>query len=159
LFLSSFVQTHFFTGIYEKLLDEGASTQEIRADYLKLFKDNKCTQRDDASFIDGTPVMHRSQLASKNINEFYSKLGDDIKDEVKFIVMLREPVSRDNSWYEHSTRQYLTGHKTGKGFSDDRRGSIKELKTFREIWWDDITAVKNGKKKRSALGNEIGGGK
>lgn len=148
-------ETHFFTGIYEKLVDEGNGHSDIKDDYWKLFRETKCTENDKASFIDGTPVMHRSVLAAKNLNEYYTKEGE--KNDIKFIVMLREPVSRDNSWYEHSTRQYLTGHKTGQGFSDARKGSIKALKTFKETWGADIEAVRKGKKKRDMLANEIAG--
>ena len=148
-------KTHFFTGTYEKLVDEGNGYPEIRTEYLRLFRDKKCTLNEKTAFIDGTPVMHRSELASKNLNEFYGNAKQ--KDDLRFIVMLREPVSRDISWFEHSTRQFLTGHKTGKGFSDDRKGSIKALKTFKELWKSEIVAVKKGKKERDDLPNEIGG--
>lgn len=148
-------ETHFFTGIYENLMDHGASHKEIKEDYWKLFRESKCTDNENAMFVDGTPVLHRSALASRNLNEYYGKEGE--KDNLKFIVMLREPVSRDNSWFEHSARQYLTGHQTGKGFSDDRKGSIKALKTFKEMWGPEIEAVRTGKKKRDDVSNEIAG--
>ena len=56
-----------------------------------------------------------------------------------------------------SYNQYLTGHKTGKGFSDSRKGSIKEIKTFKETWEDHIMGVKKGTLKRSDVPNDIGG--
>ena len=83
----------------------------------------------------------------------YSRLG--YSDKVKFIVMLREPVSRDFSWYQHHIRQYLAGRKSKKGYND--KGSIAELKTFKEEWYDEIQAVKDGSKEREDVPNDIGG--
>ena len=150
-------ETHFFGGNYENLVDGGTKFKDIKAEYFGLFTDKKCNGVANASFVDGTPVLHQAYWAAKNINAMYSQLGNGWKDRMKFLVMLREPVSRDFSWYQHHMRQYLTGHKTGKGFSESRKGSIKELETFKEKWEDDIKAVKKGKKKRSDVDNDIGG--
>ncbi len=148
-------ETHFFGGNYENLVDAGTKSKDIKAEYYSLFTDKKCNGISNSSYVDGTPILHQAYWASKNINAMYTETG--YKDKLKFIAMLREPISRDFSWYQHHMRQYLTGHKTGKGFSDSRKGSIKDVKTFKETWEEQILAVKKGKMKRSDVPNDIGG--
>jgi hypothetical protein len=149
-------ETHFFGGNYEKLVEAGTKYKDIQKRYYGIFTDPKCTAfPDNTTFVDGTPVMHQAYWAAKNINEMYTRNG--YADKLKFIVMLREPVSRDFSWYQHHMRQYLTGHKTGDGYSDDRKGSIAKIQTFKEMWASEIKAVKRGKKERSELPTDLGG--
>ena len=148
-------ETHFFGGNYENLVEEGKKFKAIKAEYFGLFTDKKCNGIEGSSFVDGTPVLHQAYWAAKNINAMYSQLG--LKDKMKFIVMLREPISRDFSWYQHHMRQYLTGHKTGKGYVASLKGSIKGIKTFKETWEAEIKAVKKGKKERNDVDNDIGG--
>lgn len=149
-------ETHFFGGTYENMIEEGLSKKEIQQKYYSIFLDPKCTQNTSSTyFVDGTPVMHQAFWAAKNINDMYRRIG--LADDIKFIVMLREPVSRDFSWYQHHIRQYLTGHKTGVGYVESLKGKISGLKTFKETWSSDIRAVKKGKKKREDLETDIGG--
>ena len=149
-------ETHFFTGIFERMIESKVKMKDIQEKYLNIFFDPKCTNNTDAgTFVDGTPVLHQASKAAKNIYDTYEKFG--MSHKLKFIVMLREPVSRDFSWYQHHIRQYLTGHKTGIGYVDDRKGSIKEMKTFKEMWVSDILKVKKGKMDREDVSTEIGG--
>jgi len=150
-------ETHFFTGPYNKLLKAKAKLKDIKTDYLSYFTDVKCVGQDGAAFVEGTPVMHQADVAAKNMADFYTALG--LKDALKMIVMLREPVSRDYSWYCHYNRKYLTGyHSEKKGYyGQAARGSFAKLQTFKEMWAADIAAVKNGEKDRSSIPNDIAG--
>ena len=154
-------ETHFFGGNYDKLVEQQTEFETIVEKYFSLFTDHKCTesgraymsQDESQKFVDGTPVLHQAFWASKNMYDMYSRLG--YNDKVKFIVMLREPVSRDFSWYQHHIRQYLAGHKAKSGYNN--KGSIADLKTFKEEWYDDIKAVQKGNKEREDVPNDIGG--
>jgi hypothetical protein len=55
--------------------------------------------------MDGTTMLHHYELVIPRIAEFY--YGMEISKNLKFIVALREPVSRDISWYKHLTRYLL----------------------------------------------------
>ena len=71
-------------------------------------------------------MMHRMPGVMERMDQFYS---DEQKDDLKFIVLLREPVSRDFSWYQHWTRWYLedhglfTGVKTLQEHANTNKGS------------------------------------
>ena len=150
-------ETHFFGGNYENLMEQATHFKDIKSEYFGLFTDKKCNGVLNTSYVDGTPILHQAYWAAKNINAFYQELGEEYKDNLRFIAMLREPIARDFSWYQHHMRQYLTGHRTGKGYSDSRKGSIKDIKTFKETWEDQIKAVKSGTLKRANVPNDIGG--
>ena len=93
-------------------------------DYKDLFRDAKCHNNAKYSkYIDGTPMLHVPQVWSR-IVETYNKEkdGKKLKDNLKFIVLLREPVSRDFVWYQHILRNSLHA---GQKFVDVK--TIKEL--------------------------------
>lgn len=54
--------------------------------------------------IDGTPRYIRSEIAPKRLQASYS--AEDLADK-KFILLLREPVTREFSWYRHRVRTCL----------------------------------------------------
>ena len=87
--------------------------------YSRMFNEKKCSDNPQAHFIDGTPQLHYMHRVASRFNEFFSEKE---KKNLKFIVMLREPVSRDYSWYQHSTRAELA---EGMKFSN--------IKTFQEL--------------------------
>ena len=147
-------ETHFFGLTYNGKEDSGILSNELKNEYFSLFRDPVCVDSDDTSFIDGTPVLHHPEVAG-NMNAFYENLS--LKDSLRMIVMLREPVSRDFSWYQHKTRAYLTGHVTGLGFNDSRKGNINYLKTFKETWEKDLKEVRKGKLLRSDIPNDLAG--
>lgn len=93
--------------------------QRGRRYYSRMYSDKKCLDNPTAQFIDGTPQLHYMHRVASRFNEFYS---DEEKKNLKFILMLREPVSRDYSWYQHSTRAELA---EGMKFTS--------LKTFQEL--------------------------
>ena len=150
-------ETHYFTGNMNKLIKAKAKFKDMKTDYMSYFTDLKCIGKDGSSFVEGTPVMHQAENAAKNMADFYDHLG--LKDSIKMIVLLREPVSRDYSWYCHYNRKYLTGyHSDKKGwYGQSVRGSFKTMQTFKEMWSADIEAVKNGEKERSSIPNDIAG--
>ena len=148
-------ETHFFLGFsYGSKIDEGKSIEEIKTEYLAIFRDKKCVDIPNTMFIDGTPVLHHLEVAG-NMNSFYGNL--DEKDKLKFIIMLREPVSRDYSWYQHKIRQHLTGHITGQGFDESRKGAIADMQTFKEMYESHINDVNRGKLARSDIPIELAG--
>ena len=74
--------------------------------YFKaMFFDEKCDGKAGTHFLEGTPILHYPSVWQR-IYDTYSEIPQ-IRDKLKFIVMLREPVARDYSWYEHMTRTGL----------------------------------------------------
>ena len=91
--------------------------------YESLYSDKKCGKNPSAAkYVDGTPMLHYTNVWER-IYSSYSAVPD-VRDSLKFIALLREPVSRDYSWYEHAIRYNL--HE-GLKFEDVR--TIKELYT------------------------------
>ena len=102
-------EPHFFS------IDE--NFKEGSKFYTDLFADAKCNKNAKTSkYIDGTPMLHISKVWDRIVQTY----GKDMKkkDNLKFIVLLREPVSRDFVWYQHVVRndlhrgQKFTGIKT-----------------------------------------------
>jgi hypothetical protein len=76
---------------------------EMGTAYFKsMYFDEKCNKVKGTHFVDGTPILHYPSVWQR-IYDTYSDTPH-IRDSLKFIVMLREPASRDYSWYEHVTR-------------------------------------------------------
>ena len=113
-------ETHFFGGNYENLVDGGTKFKDIKAEYYGLFTDKKCNGVANTSFVDGTPILHQAYWAAKNINAMYTETG--FKDQLKFIAMLREPISRDFSWYQHHMRQVRVFNPTQRAGRTAGRG-------------------------------------
>ena len=105
-------EPHFF--------DHDEDYKSGRDGYVKMFPPvAKCAKNISASrYVDGTTVLAASMKAMPRIDQFYN---EDEKPLLKFIVLLREPVSRDYSWYQQKTRDAVF---SGSSFSD--------LKTFGE---------------------------
>lgn len=75
--------------------------------YMANYNDKKCKGKEGTWFVDGSTMMHRMPGVMDRMDQFYT---DEQKDDLRFIVLLREPVSRDFSWYQHWTRWYLEDH-------------------------------------------------
>ena len=74
--------------------------------YKGQFADPKCAKNPSkAKYIDGTPILHIPDVW-RRIVKMYDKEKEN-KDNLKFIVLLREPVSRDYIWYQHVIRADL----------------------------------------------------
>jgi len=80
--------------------------------YMSNYNDKKCKGKENTFFVDGSTMMHRMPGVMERMDQFFS---DQMKDDLRFIVLLREPVSRDYSWYQHFTRWYLEDHGTFSG--------------------------------------------
>jgi len=95
-------EPHFF--------DHEPYNKKTRQDYMKLFPTNTTsynihrTCSSKARFIDGTTVMYKLDVASDRMAQFYT---NEEKEKLKFIVLIREPVARDYSWYGQVIRDKL----------------------------------------------------
>jgi len=105
---------HFFDHNYKK----------GRSHYESYYTDTKC-EKHSSMYVDGSSMMHNMDLISPRMSEFYTP---EEKSLLRFIVLLREPVSRDYSWYSHVLKRDL---------ADGRR--FDYIKTFKEM---DEAAVK-----------------
>lgn len=114
-------EPHFFD--HDDLYKQG------RRAYTSMYTDVKCADNVKARYVDGTPMMHYMHRVAERIVEFYSQ---EDREQIKFIVLLREPVSRDYSWYSHVTRAEVA---LGKDFSD--------ILTFQEL--DETQAMQDKK--------------
>lgn len=90
-----------------------------RAYFSSSFTDPKCNGNPKARYIDGTPQLHYMHKVADRLAEFYS---EEERKKLKFIVLLREPVSRDYSWYAQQVRAKLA---EGVKFT--------EIPTFQEL--------------------------
>jgi len=88
--------------------------------YLSLFVDPKCLKRPKKLFVDGSCMLHGLDAALASLNATYGANPARMQD-LKFIALLREPVSRDYSWYKHRSRAHL-----------NRGGTFASLKTLGE---------------------------
>ena len=68
--------------------------------YSKNYPSEKFTGGRDGRFIDGTPMMEFA-YSWQRMRETYDAAT---RRKLRFIVVLREPVSRDFSWYMHNMR-------------------------------------------------------
>ena len=99
-------EPHFFNN--DENYDRGADW------YKNQFADPKCAQNPKtAKYIDGTPMLHIPDVW-KRIQKTYEKEKESTAN-LKFIVLLREPVSRDYIWYQHVIRADLH---SGQRFED-----------------------------------------
>ena len=131
-------EPHFWnTGDFLKGLGYYSST---------FFPQEKFVGGRDARFIDGTPMLEFGSAPWRRLVDTYTAAAsgpsssssssspspDSLPPEVaalRFIVVLREPVSRDYSWYMHATRlelfmgQQLNSVETMKELEGKRGGS------------------------------------
>ena len=108
-------EPHFFDHMYD------FNSTRTRFDYMELFPHAvKCKKRQDSRYIDGTTIMarmntvigrmaevmitHNNKILILIINKLYTA---EEKKKLKFIVILREPVARDYSWYCQVMRDRL----------------------------------------------------
>lgn len=92
---------HYFSG--------NDYTPKRREWYEKQFQ-NRSGCAVGAHSIDGTPRYIRSTIAPQRIKDAYSE--EELKNK-KFILVLREPVSREFSWYRHRLRSCVPAMKKG----------------------------------------------
>ena len=99
-------EPHFFDGEneYKKGIDYYSTTFFPN----RKGEDNNPRQR----FMDGTPIFHKPIVWERIYSSFvpYVQCAG-----LKFIVLLREPVARDLSWYSHQTREQIF---LGEPFAD-----------------------------------------
>lgn len=89
-------EPHFF--------DHEPYSHKTREDYLKMYPTVDKCKSSKARYIDGTTVMYKLEVASDRMAQFYTEKE---REKLKFIVLVREPVSRDYSWYGQVMRDKL----------------------------------------------------
>lgn len=92
-------ESHFFSG--KHFDDKGNLLPGSYALYQKGYDDAKC-MNGNGTFCDGTPMMHGCSA----IFLVYSFYPPEIRDELRFIAILREPVSRDWSGFSFGLTHY-----------------------------------------------------
>jgi hypothetical protein len=96
-------EPHFFDHLNVNITPPSSS--KARLEYMNLFPTvKKCNLVAGARYIDGSTVFGRMEKNARNMFQFFSS---DERNSLKFIVLLREPVSRDYSWYEQVIRDKL----------------------------------------------------
>lgn len=94
-------ESHYFSFDKDGIYDKGTDF------YKKMYLDKKCDGINGTFYIDGTPILHNNPANGESVwDRIYNTYNISIsqRDHLKFIAILREPVSRDYSWYQHSTR-------------------------------------------------------
>ena len=89
--------------------------------YLSLFIDQKCYKRPKKVYVDGSCMLHGLDVALSALNSTYHP--EQLRS-LKFIALLREPVSRDYSWFKHRARGHL-----------NHGGTFASLKTYGECFF------------------------
>jgi hypothetical protein len=106
--------------------------------YKNLFRDGKCNKNPKtAKYIDGTPMLHMKKVWDRIVETYDGKDGRKLKDNLKFIVLLREPVSRDFVWYQHIVRNDLY-----------RGQKFAEIMTLQEMNQESNFTARNGEDTR-----------
>jgi Sulfotransferase domain len=80
-------------------------------------------------FVDGTPMLDTPYVWQR----IYDSYPVNARDKLKFLVLLREPVSRDYSWYEHGVREDLF---LGASYYDIR--TMKEIVEYKDAELCDL---------------------
>jgi len=102
-----------------------------REAYLELFPDDPdCTKRHASyRYIDATTMFHASEQIALAMWNFYTP---EERSQLRFIVVLREPVSRDYSWFEQVTRDKLGGNPKERGGGGDAPQLFRTIETIKE---------------------------
>lgn len=91
-------EPHFFDG--ENEFKKGLHYYTNTFFPMRKGEENNPRQR----FMDGTPIFHKPIVWER----IYNSLVPYVQCAgLKFIVLLREPVARDLSWYSHQTREQI----------------------------------------------------
>jgi len=96
--------------------------------YLRRFE--HCRTEGESDFVmDATPGTLRY---AKNVYDTYSQAGTEALTKVKLIVILREPVSREMSLYNHKRAVYLTKMASNAWYSDVAFANNNTVMSFEE---------------------------
>lgn len=105
-------ETHFFTSPREPDGSEMAINGHIwekenflRSDYTILWKKQVMEQKGCERFIEATPAMQHRTAALR----MFKFIPGHLHSEVRIVLLLREPISRDLSWYNHQVDDYNQG--------------------------------------------------
>lgn len=81
--------------------------------------------------MDATPD---TLMEAERVRDTYVRAGRDLAEDLKMIVILREPLSRELSLFNHKRAEYLAHGGTGKWYSDvaDRDGNVRTFEDYVE---------------------------
>jgi hypothetical protein len=115
-------------------------------------------------FMDGSTMLHNMREVAPRIKEFYEQPGTQVKSsELKFIILLREPVARDISCFEHYSRNAI-GHVPFRFpqyyLPFAAFGENKGVLTMAELFGGNLTAKMKHQQQFTSLSNysEVGNG-
>ncbi len=98
--------------------------------YTKRFQ--HCIEDESAEFImDATPD---TIMEPKRVYSLYSQVPGDLFTNLKLIVILREPISRELSLYNHKVYSYAANQDTKMWYSDvvDANGTVMSFEEYAE---------------------------
>lgn len=98
-------ETHFFT---QQTTHKGKKIHMSDSEFKALYPEHRLSKC--GRFMEGTPSLQEPNLG----REIANKLPTSIHSEVRMVLVLREPVSRDLSWFNHQLDNY---HTEGGSFS------------------------------------------
>lgn len=94
-------ETHFFD--HSEKYDKGVEFyKQLYGNTNTNKKCSKSVKNTKVQYIDATPIIHLRDIWER-ISTIYENTTDS-RGNLKFIVLLREPVARDYSWYQHTVR-------------------------------------------------------
>lgn len=91
-----------FYNINENFLENGVAIEDRKLRYSHRYPDSNCMKNDESYYVEATPSYLWHPFVPKRLHiEYNSKLNGNLVylNKLKFIALLREPVSRDLSWY------------------------------------------------------------
>jgi len=136
-----------------EFFDSDASVPELLREfprYLQHFSQCPATQLR----MDATPQYLSRNMTAQNIQEIYQSLGQDLS-ELRFIIMVREPVNRVLSYYRHRVRKH-------GWFNESLSEYVKERMDKYNDWLQTsspgefYTSKSSGIVKRGLYANSIG---
>lgn len=98
--------------------------------YTKRFE--HCAQEGNTKFImDATPA---TLMESQRVYSLYNQVPGDLSTSLKLIVILREPISRELSLYNHKVYKFAGNQDTSMWYSDviDANGTVMSFEEYAE---------------------------
>lgn len=95
-------ETHFFT---TQRTAGGKTIHMSHHEYKKMYHEKEMLKKGCGHFMEGTPMLQEKGVGAA----IAATLPKNVHHMVRMIVILREPLSRDLSWYNHQLDDYKRG--------------------------------------------------
>ena len=147
-------EPHFFDG-WQLYGWKTGNIPERRA-YMALFPDDpnckKHSQQRTSPFryVDATTMLHVLGTISKRMYEFYTPSE---RNSLRFVVVLRDPVARDFSWYQQVCRDQLGGNLAQRSGGGEKPLPFNKMETMREAEAHHARHIKRSGRYVEQLGN------